>query len=75
MWLFPYLTWATAAMITFVLVYMVVDDANRQVALLSIAVAAVVVAIAVTREKFFPRPAAAPVTAARDEEVETVSGV
>ncbi|MFK4595814.1 amino acid permease [Streptomyces pristinaespiralis] len=75
MWLFPYLTWATAAMITFVLVYMVVDEANRQVALLSIAVAAVVVAIAVTREKFFPRPAAATVPAPRDEEVEPVSGV
>ncbi|QMU14307.1 amino acid permease [Streptomyces pristinaespiralis] len=75
MWLFPYLTWATAAMITFVLGYMVVDEANRQVALLSIAVAAVVVAIAVTREKFFPRPAAATVPAPRDEEVEPVSGV
>ncbi|PWS51664.1 hypothetical protein DLE01_10535, partial [Streptomyces sp. FT05W] len=27
MWLFPYLTWATIAMISFVLVYMLTDDA------------------------------------------------
>ncbi|MGW7315264.1 amino acid permease [Streptomyces sp. NPDC054865] len=50
MWLFPYLTWATAAMITFVLVYMVFDDANRQVVLLSLAVAGVVVAIGAIRD-------------------------
>ncbi|MFJ8583978.1 amino acid permease [Streptomyces sp. NPDC093595] len=43
MWLFPYLTWATAAMISFVLVYMLFDDANRQVVLASVLVAAVVV--------------------------------
>ncbi|MGW4759417.1 amino acid permease [Streptomyces chartreusis] len=47
MWLFPYLTWATAAMITFVLVYMLFDDANREVVLLSVLVAAIVVAIGV----------------------------
>ncbi|MGK5632014.1 amino acid permease [Streptomyces sp. URMC 123] len=51
MWLFPYLTWATIVMITFVLVYMFFDDANRQVVGLSVLVAAVVVAIALVRQK------------------------
>ncbi|MGW0362604.1 amino acid permease [Streptomyces sp. NPDC002990] len=50
MWLFPYLTWATAAMIVFVLGYMVYDDANRQVVLLSLLVAAVVLTIGVVRD-------------------------
>ncbi|MGW1886469.1 amino acid permease [Streptomyces sp. NPDC001970] len=45
MWLFPYLTWATAAMIVLVLGYMLFDDANREVVLLSLAVAAVVLII------------------------------
>jgi GABA permease len=53
MWLFPYLTWLTIAMILFVLGYMVYDggDARDQV-LLSLLVAAVVIAIAVGRQKF-----------------------
>ncbi|MCP3817736.1 amino acid permease [Streptomyces sp. A3M-1-3] len=51
MWLFPYLTWATAAMITFVLVYMLFDDANREVVLLSLLVAAAVVAVGVVRQR------------------------
>lgn len=50
MWLFPYLTWATIAMISFVLVYMLTDDAGRKQVLLSLLVAAVVVAIALVRE-------------------------
>ncbi|MFD6886025.1 amino acid permease [Streptomyces sp. NPDC059957] len=50
MWFFPYLTWATAAMITFVLGYMVYDKDNRQVVLLSLLVAAVVIAIGVVRD-------------------------
>ncbi|MGW0390838.1 amino acid permease [Streptomyces sp. NPDC003042] len=50
MWLFPYLTWATAAMITFVLVYMLFDDANREVVLLSLLVAGVVMAIGAVRD-------------------------
>ncbi|MFI9582068.1 amino acid permease [Streptomyces sp. NPDC052236] len=56
MWLFPYLTWLTIAMIVFVLGYMVYDggDAREQV-LLSMAVAAVVVAVAVGREKLGKR--------------------
>ncbi|MFJ8211564.1 amino acid permease [Streptomyces sp. NPDC096033] len=49
MWLFPYLTWATAAMITFVLGYMVYDKDNRETVLYSLLVAAVVIAIGVLR--------------------------
>jgi GABA permease len=51
MWLFPYLTWATAAMITFVLAYMLFDDANREVVLLSLLVAAIVVTIGVVLDR------------------------
>ncbi|MGW2837905.1 amino acid permease [Streptomyces sp. NPDC001493] len=51
MWLFPYLTWATIAMISFVLVYMLTDDAGREQVLLSLLVAAVVVAVALVRER------------------------
>ncbi|MCP9973801.1 amino acid permease [Streptomyces somaliensis] len=51
MWLFPYLTWATAAMILFVLVYMLFDEANRQVVLLSVLVAAVVVAVGLVLDR------------------------
>ncbi|MFG2191642.1 amino acid permease [Streptomyces sp. NPDC048639] len=51
MWLFPYLTWATIAMISFVLVYMLTDDAGREQVLLSLLVAAIVVGIALVRER------------------------
>ncbi|MFG2979927.1 amino acid permease [Streptomyces sp. NPDC048258] len=47
MWLFPWLTWATAALITFVIGYMFVDDANREVVTLSTLVAGLVVAVGV----------------------------
>lgn len=50
MWLFPYLTWATIAMISFVLVYMLTDDTAREQVLLSLLVAAVVVAIALVKD-------------------------
>ncbi|MFJ3911951.1 gamma-aminobutyrate:proton symporter (AAT family) [Streptomyces sp. 2132.2] len=50
MWLFPYLTWATAAMITFVLGYMVYDKDNRETVTLSLLVAAVVLIIGVVRD-------------------------
>ncbi|WP_327283441.1 MULTISPECIES: amino acid permease [unclassified Streptomyces] len=50
MWLFPYLTWATAGMITFVLAYMVYDKDNRETVMLSLLVAAVVLAIGVVRD-------------------------
>ncbi|MBT2393451.1 amino acid permease [Streptomyces sp. ISL-1] len=53
MWLFPYLTWLTIAMILFVLGYMIYDGGDpREQVLLSLLVAAVVIAIAVGREKF-----------------------
>ncbi|MER5443357.1 amino acid permease [Streptomyces sp. NPDC002790] len=51
MWLFPYLTWATIAAISFVLVYMLTDDAGREQVLLSLLVAAFVVVVALVREK------------------------
>lgn len=50
MWFFPYLTWATAAMITFVLGYMVYDKDNRETVLVSLLVAAVVIVIGVVRD-------------------------
>ncbi|MGI5404711.1 amino acid permease [Streptomyces sp. CA-135486] len=51
MWLVPYLTWATIAMISFVLVYMLTDDAGRDQVILSVLVAALVVAISVVRDR------------------------
>jgi len=53
MWLYPYLTWATAALIVFVLGYMLTDTEHdgRETVLLSLLVAAVVLAIAVIRQK------------------------
>nr|WP_229923174.1 amino acid permease [Streptomyces candidus] len=50
MWLFPYLTWATIAMISFVLVYMLTDDTGRTQVLLSLMVAALVVGFSLVRE-------------------------
>ncbi|CAM5385822.1 GABA permease OS=Streptomyces glaucescens OX=1907 GN=gabP PE=3 SV=1 [Streptomyces glaucescens] len=53
MWLYPYLTWATAAMIVFILGYMLTDTEHdgRKTVLLSLLVAAVVLVIAVVRQK------------------------
>ncbi|MDQ0930880.1 amino acid permease [Streptomyces turgidiscabies] len=53
MWLYPYLTWATAAVIVFVLGYMLTDTEHdgRETVLLSLLVAAVVVAISLVRQK------------------------
>ncbi|OAH15243.1 amino acid permease [Streptomyces jeddahensis] len=53
MWLYPYLTWATIALIVFVLGYMLTDTAHngRETVLLSLLVAAIVLAIAVVRQK------------------------
>jgi GABA permease len=53
MWLYPYLTWAAAALIVFVLGYMLTDTEHdgRETVLLSLLVAAVVVVVAVVREK------------------------
>ncbi|ARF72533.1 amino acid permease [Kitasatospora albolonga] len=50
MWLFPYLTWATIAMISFVLVYMLTDDTAREQVVLSLLVAALVVGVSLFRE-------------------------
>ncbi|MDN3294735.1 amino acid permease [Streptomyces ficellus] len=62
MWLFPYLTWATIGMITFVLAYMVYKGGDvRQQVVLSLLVAAVVVAIAVVRDSLRKKSLAAPV--------------
>ncbi|MFF5567103.1 amino acid permease [Streptomyces sp. NPDC012623] len=75
MWLFPYLTWATIAMISFVLVYMLTDEAAREQVLLSLLVAALVVAVALVRD-FRGRKAAAPAPApaAEPEADEVVKG-
>jgi GABA permease len=51
MWGFPYLTWLTIGMISFVLVYMLFDKSGREQVLLSLLVAAVVIVIAVVKEK------------------------
>ncbi|MEV7433062.1 amino acid permease [Streptomyces griseoviridis] len=53
MWLYPYLTWATAALIVFVLGYMLTDTEHdgRTTVLLSLLVAAVVLIIAFVKEK------------------------
>ncbi|MFE9993932.1 amino acid permease [Streptomyces avermitilis] len=53
MWLYPYLTWATAALIVFVLGYMLTDTEHdgRETVLLSLLVAAVVLVIAVVKQK------------------------
>ncbi|MCQ8827669.1 amino acid permease [Streptomyces malaysiensis] len=61
MWLFPYLTWATIAMISFVLVYMLTDKDGREQVILSALVAVLVVALALVRDRITggPRPAAA----------------
>ncbi|MDX3264166.1 amino acid permease [Streptomyces sp. MI02-2A] len=68
MWLYPYLTWATAALIVFVLGYMLTDNEHdgRETVLLSLLVAAVVLVIAVVRQKMGSRTAGA----ARDPETE-----
>ncbi|MEU3484443.1 amino acid permease [Streptomyces massasporeus] len=61
MWLYPYLTWATAALIVFILGYMLTDTEHdgRQTILLSLLVAAVVLVIAFVKKGFRGgRPAA-----------------
>jgi GABA permease len=63
MWLYPYLTWATATLIVGVLVYMLFDTEHdgRETVLLSLMVAAVVLVIAVVKERLTarrPAPAA-----------------
>jgi GABA permease len=57
MWLYPYLTWAAAALIVFVLGYMLTDTEHdgRETVLLSLLVAAIVLVIAVVKEKLAAR--------------------
>lgn len=57
MWLFPYLTWVTIAMISFVLIYMLTDEAGRKQVLLSLLAAAFVVVFSLVRDKLRPRDA------------------
>ncbi|MET8179570.1 amino acid permease [Streptomyces sp. NPDC005336] len=51
MWLFPYLTWATIGMISFVLVYMLTDKDGREQVILSALVALLVVGFALVRDR------------------------
>ncbi|WP_030755490.1 amino acid permease [Streptomyces griseus] len=52
MWLFPYLTWVTIGMIVFVLGYMLYDGGGaREQVVLSLLVAALVLAVALVRER------------------------
>ncbi|NED84342.1 amino acid transporter, partial [Streptomyces sp. SID11233] len=55
MWLYPYLTWLTIAMILFVVVYMLFDDDGRAQMLLSLLVAALVVGFALVRRQVWKR--------------------
>ncbi|MDC2949176.1 amino acid permease [Streptomyces heilongjiangensis] len=66
MWLYPYLTWATIGLILFVLAYMLTDTehGNREILLLSLLVAAIVVGISLVKEKILGQRAGAPAEAA-----------
>ncbi len=61
MWLYPYLTWLSIGFIAFVLVYMLTDTEHdgRSTVLLTLLVAAVVLAIALVRHRLAGRRAAA----------------
>ncbi|MEW2130076.1 amino acid permease [Streptomyces sp. NPDC005435] len=74
MWLYPYLTWATAALIVFVLGYMLTDtkgeSSGRVTVLLSLGVAAIVIIIALLKEKLTagrPAPAAEAVASGQED--------
>lgn len=76
MWLYPYLTWATAALIVFVLGYMLTDtegeSSGRTTVLLSLLVAALVVAVAFLKEgrvKAMAKAAPAPAPASASDSV------
>jgi GABA permease len=72
MWLYPYLTWAAAALIVFVLGYMLTDTEHdgRETVLLSLLVAAVVLVIAVVRQALGGGKAAEPVEDAQKARAE-----
>ncbi|MDQ0601736.1 GABA permease [Streptomyces canus] len=71
MWLYPYLTWATAGLIVFVLGYMLTDtegaSSGRTTVLLSLLVAAFVLGIAFLKEKVGAGRAAAVSPEVHDE--------
>ncbi|OIK24220.1 amino acid permease [Streptomyces malaysiense] len=75
MWLYPYLTWATAALIVFVLGYMLTDtqgaSSGRKTVLLSVGVAAVVVAVAFVKQAVQSRRTPAAPAAEAAEKVTT----
>ncbi|WP_122620109.1 amino acid permease, partial [Streptomyces sp. Tu 4128] len=60
MWLFPYLTWVAAAVIVFVLGYMLTDTENngRTTVLLSLLVAALVIVVALVKQRITGRKGA-----------------
>jgi GABA permease len=51
MWAYPYLTWITIALITFVIGYMFTDPDGREQMILSLLAAAIVLGVAVLRER------------------------
>ncbi|MEU3195021.1 amino acid permease [Streptomyces sp. NPDC006992] len=51
MWLYPYLTWATIGLIVFVIGYMFTDEDGRIQMILSLAVAAVVLAASLVKDR------------------------
>ncbi|GAA1415600.1 amino acid permease [Streptomyces thermospinosisporus] len=61
MWLYPYLTWASMGLIVFVIGYMLTDTEHngRNTMLLSLLVAAVVLVVAVVKQRLDARKAAA----------------
>jgi GABA permease len=69
MWLYPYLTWAAAALIVGVLVYMLFDTEHdgRETVLLSLLVAAIVLAVAVVKERLAGNRAPAAAEAPADK--------
>ncbi|MFG2781198.1 amino acid permease [Streptomyces prunicolor] len=75
MWLYPYLTWATIALIVFVLGYMLTDtegeSSGRTTVLLSLMVALAVVAVSVIKERV--RGGQAVSTAETDTDTDKVS--
>jgi len=75
MWLYPYLTWATIALIVFVLGYMLTDtegeSSGRTTVLLSLLVALAVVAVSVIKERV--RGGQAATTAETDTDTDKVS--
>ncbi|MFI6564545.1 amino acid permease [Streptomyces sp. NPDC050534] len=73
MWLYPYLTWAAAGVIVFVLGYMLTDTEHdgRETVLLSLLVAAVVLVVALVKQKMLGGGTAAAEAAAAPDKVKT----